>query len=149
MKMMQVFKDGQDYMRAWPMRPELALLMPENRIIQLTRKAQLFVPLFAVLAVSMPIGLNLTDAIPPAVASALLMLSLPLQGLYWLGKRSESPLSGGLRSWYGELHQSMVEQGCKQIPSRCATPKFRDLALVLKRAFESLEQFAKVDRPSH
>lgn len=146
MTMMQVFKHGQDYMRTWPMRNELAVLMPENRVIQLTQKAQLWVPLFAVLTVSMPIGLGLPSAIPPAVATALLMLSLPLQGLYWLGKRSQSPLPPGLRSWYGELHQSMVEQGCQQVPKRSSRPKFEDLAVVLKRAFETLERFVQIDK---
>ncbi|MBD1389224.1 DUF412 domain-containing protein [Neiella sp. HB171785] len=146
MKITQVFVDGQDYMRAWPMRAELAVLMPENRIIDLTRKAQLWIPLFAVLTVSMPIAMGLTDMVPSAIASALLMLSLPLQGLYWLGKRSQSPLPPGLRSWYRDLHQSMAEQGCQQVPKVASAPKFYDLAVTLKHAFEKLEQFIKSDR---
>ncbi len=39
----------------------------------------------------------------PAVATALFALSLPMQGLWWLGKRSVTPLPPSILNWFYEV----------------------------------------------
>ncbi|MCS5808954.1 DUF412 family protein [Klebsiella pneumoniae subsp. pneumoniae] len=39
----------------------------------------------------------------PAVATALFALSLPMRGLWWLGKRSVTPLPPSILNWFYEV----------------------------------------------
>jgi uncharacterized membrane protein YfbV (UPF0208 family) len=43
----------------------------------------------------------------PAVATALFALSLPMQGLWWLGKRSVTPLPPSILNWFYEVRVYM------------------------------------------
>lgn len=141
MQLTECIKDGQKYMDSWPMRKELAVLLPENQMIRMTRLGQKLMPLLAIISVSLPIALHANALVPSAIASALLMLSLPLQGLYWLGKRSTESLSPELKKWYQSIHQTLLESGQETVAKK-AVPTFSDLAAVLKQAYSSLDQFA-------
>lgn len=128
-------------MKSWPMRRELAAIFPENRVIKATRFATLTMPALAVVTLFLPLSLAEPELLPSAIASALFMLSLPLQGYLWLGQRAESVLPPGLRGWYAELHQKMRVQGLSIAPAT-SRPRFKDLAQVLSNAFKHLEEFA-------
>lgn len=128
-------------MKIWPMRRELAAVFPENRVIKATRFASQSMPALAVLTLLLPFSLSEQQLLPSAVAMALFMVSLPLQGYLWLGQRAESTLPPGLKGWYAELHQKMRMQGLSIAPAR-SRPKFKDLAQVLSNAFKHLEGFA-------
>lgn len=141
MQLTKCIRDGQNYMESWPMRQELAVLLPENQMIKMTRLGQQLMPLLAIVAVSLPIATELHVLVPSAIATALLMLSLPIQGLYWLGKRSKSSLPLELKNWYLSVHQSLVEQKIETLP-RKANPTFSDLAQILKQAYSCLDRFA-------
>ena len=47
----------------------------------------------------------------PAVATALFALSLPMQGLWWLGKRSVTPLPPSILHWFYEVRGKLEEAG--------------------------------------
>ena len=87
-------KQGQIYLQLWPLEAKLGIIFPENRIIKATKFAQKFMPFMAVFAVvwqQLYAKMDLT-ALAIAILTALCALVMPLQGLYWLGKRAKSPL---------------------------------------------------------
>ena len=55
----------------------------------------------------------LGGALGPAVATALFACSLPLQGLWWLGRRAATPLPAGLLSWFYEIRAKFAEAGLR------------------------------------
>ena len=88
-ELFSLFRRGQHYAKTWPMEKRLAPMFIENRTIRATRYAIRFMP-------RLPFYPVLADSVRwtawPAVATALFALSLPMQGLWWLGKRSVTPL---------------------------------------------------------
>ena len=85
-----LFRRGQHYAKTWPMEKRLAPVFVENRVIRMTRYAIRFMPPIAVFTLCWQIALG--GQLGPAVATALFALSLPMQGMWWLGKRSVTPL---------------------------------------------------------
>ncbi|VDZ72424.1 inner membrane protein [Atlantibacter hermannii] len=81
-----LFRRGQHYAKTWPMEKRLAPMFVENRSIRATRFAIRFMPPVAVFTLTWQIALG--GQLGPAVATALFAISLPMQGLWWLGKRS-------------------------------------------------------------
>ncbi|MCM2680862.1 terminus macrodomain insulation protein YfbV [Echinimonas agarilytica] len=145
MQFSETLRHGQHYMEAWPMRSELAVVLPENQIMRATRFGQKIVPLLAIISVALPVGMNSPDMLPSGIATALFMFSLPVQSLYWLGKRSQSPLPSSLRGWYQEIHQTLSEKNKATQPCK-STPKFVDLAEILKQSFSTLDKSTQRNR---
>ena len=87
---LRLFQRGQRYAKTWPLEKRLAPVFIENLIIRATRFAIRFMPPVAMFTLCWQISLG--GQLGPAVATALFALSLPLQGLWWLGKRSVTPL---------------------------------------------------------
>ncbi|MFB1034091.1 MAG: terminus macrodomain insulation protein YfbV, partial [Sinobacterium sp.] len=78
-----------------------------------------------------------------ALATGAFFLSLPIQGLMWLGYRSNQNLPPALKSWYLDIHHKMQIQGCA-LRSPKAKPEYKELARLLKTAFDELDKaFAK------
>ncbi len=86
----RMFQRGQHYMKTWPNDKRLAPVFPENRVSTATRFAIRFMPPLAVFTLTWQIAMG--GQLGPAVATALFACSLPMQGLWWLGKRSVTPL---------------------------------------------------------
>lgn len=84
-----LFRRGQHYSKTWPLEKRLAPVFVENRVIKMTCYAIRFMPPIAVFTLCWQIALG--GQLGPAVATALFALSLPMQGLWWLGKRSVTP----------------------------------------------------------
>ena len=82
----QVFQRGQHYMKTWPSDKRLAPMFPENRISTATRFAVRIMPPVAVFTLTWQIALG--GQLGLAVATAIFACSLPMQGLWWLGRRS-------------------------------------------------------------
>ena len=110
-----LFRRGQHYSKTWPLEKRLAPVFVENRVIKMTRYAIRFMPPIAVFTLCWQIALG--GQLGPAVATALFALSLPMQGLWWLGKRSGQVLAP-------------VE----------GKPDYQALADTLKRAFKQLDK---------
>ncbi|WP_087021612.1 terminus macrodomain insulation protein YfbV [Thaumasiovibrio subtropicus] len=133
-----LFRKGQEYMSVWPLRKELAPLFPENRYIKATQFAIRVMPAVAVIAVLTQMAFDNYQALPQSMVIAFFALSMPLQGLFWLGKRSETRLPPSLAGWYRELHEKIISEGHALQPLK-AQPRYRELAMVLNRAFKQLD----------
>jgi uncharacterized membrane protein YfbV (UPF0208 family) len=135
------FKAGQKYMDTWPLRKELSPIFPENRIIKATRFGIKVMPAVAAISVLMQMSFNNYQAMPQAIVVALFAISLPLQGMWWLGNRSNTQLPPALAGWYRELHQKILETGFALEPIK-AKPRYKELAQILNRAFRQLDKSA-------
>ncbi len=133
--------DGQKYMDTWPMRKELNLLFPEARIIKATRFGIKVMPAIAAISVLTQMSFHNLQAMPQTIVVALFAISLPLQGIWWLGSRANTQLPPSLAGWYRELHQKIIETGFALEPLK-AKPRYKELALVLNRAFRQLDKGA-------
>ncbi|EKO3557885.1 DUF412 domain-containing protein [Vibrio metschnikovii] len=134
-------RDGQKYMDTWPMRKELNLLFPEARIIKATRFGIKVMPAIAAISVLTQMSFHNLQAMPQTIVVALFAISLPLQGIWWLGSRANTQLPPSLAGWYRELHQKIIETGFALEPLK-AKPRYKELALVLNRAFRQLDKGA-------
>ena len=132
-----VFSRGQHYMKSWPTDKRLAPVFPENRIARATQFAIRFMPPLAIFTLSWQIALG--GQLGPAVATALFACSLPMHGLWWLGKRSMTPLPPGLLTWFHDVREKLQEAGQAIAPVK-GTPTYQSLADVLKRAFKQLDK---------
>ena len=104
---MSQVQTGRQYAKKWPMRQELAPMFAEFRVIKATDLAITVMPILAMLTVFMQVNYLGSDYFPQAITIALFFLSLPFQGLLWLGRRAETRLEPAILSWYTELHSKM------------------------------------------
>ncbi len=134
-----IVRDGQDYMKVWPLQKQLFSLFPDGQVILATQLGLKIMPAFAVISAAVLINANGGQYLPQALAVAAFFLSLPLQGLLWLGFRSNKQLPPAIRTWYREIHNKMAEQGCN-LQAAKSKPRYRELAQLLKTAFEELDR---------
>ncbi len=137
----QSLKNGQRYMETWPMRKELNPLFPEQRIIKATRFGIKVMPAVAAISILTQMTFSNAQAMPQTIVVALFAISLPLQGMWWLGNRANTLLPPSLAAWYRELHQKILETGFALEPVN-ANPRYRELAVILNRAFRQLDKNA-------
>jgi uncharacterized membrane protein YfbV (UPF0208 family) len=134
-----IFKDGQQYMQTWPVRKELFQLFPESKIVAVTKFSVKVMPPLAVLTVVLLTSRFGYEYLPQAIAMAGFFLSLPMQGLLWLGHRSNQLLPIDTKSWYHDIHRKMSIQGCA-LQAAPANPRYKELARLLKTAFDDLDR---------
>ena len=113
-----LFRRGQHYAKTWPMEKRLAPVFVENRVCW---------------------QIALGGQLGPAVATALFALSLPMQGMWWLGKRSVTPLPPSILNWFYEVRGKLQEAGQALTPVE-GKPDYQALADTLKRAFKQLDK---------
>ncbi|WED22636.1 DUF412 domain-containing protein [Vibrio sp. JC009] len=135
------FRDGQKYMDVWPLRKELSPIFPENRIIKATKFGIKVMPAVAAISILIQMSFQNYQAMPQAIVVALFAISLPLQGMWWLGSRSNTKLPPALAGWYRELHQKITESGYALEPVK-SNPRYKELANILNRAFRQLDRSA-------
>ncbi|POD91579.1 terminus macrodomain insulation protein YfbV [Pectobacterium odoriferum] len=134
---LQLLQRGQHYMKTWPAEKRLAPVFPENRVARATRFGIRIMPPLAVFTLTWQIALG--GQLGPAIATALFACSLPLQGLWWLGRRSVTPLPPTLAQWFHEIRHKLLESGQALAPLEEA-PTYQALADVLKRAFNQFDK---------
>ncbi|MGU0043779.1 terminus macrodomain insulation protein YfbV [Escherichia coli] len=132
-----LFRRGQHYSKTWPLEKRLAPVFVENRVIKMTRYAIRFY------AADRRIYSLLADC-PGRSAWAgschcAVRLSLPMQGLWWLGKRSVTPLPPAILNWFYEVRGKLQESGQVLAPVE-GKPDYQALAETLKRAFKQLDK---------
>jgi uncharacterized membrane protein YfbV (UPF0208 family) len=134
-----MLKDGQQYMQTWPMQRSLYGMFPECRVISATKFSIKVMPAMAVLTVATLVNVQGSQVLPQALALGAFYLSLPMQGLMWLGHRSNQSLPPYLNTWYLDIHHKMQMQGCALAKPQ-AKPKFKELASLLKTAFDTMDK---------
>ena len=135
----QMFRDGQNYMNTWPSEKVLNPIFPEGKVIAATKLAMVSMPPIAIVSCFALLDAFGSSYLPQAFAIFAFFLSLPLQGLLWLGHRANQVLPPQLRNWYAEVHQKMREQGC-HIASPQGRPRYMELATLLNKAFRELDR---------
>lgn len=134
-----MLKDGQHYMKTWPVKKELYAYFPECRIVAATRFGIKTMPPVTIVSCALLLQNMGNDYIPQTITIAAFFLSLPIQGLLWLGHRSNQTLPPQLKQWYQEIHSKMRSQGCA-VANVTAKPKYKELASLLKTAFNDLDR---------
>ena len=137
--MMSQLQTGRLYGKKWPMRKELAPLFLEFRVIRATELAITVMPILAMLTLFFQLNYLGSDFLPQAIASVLFFISLPLQGLFWLGKRAQTPLDPAMQKWYNELYTKMAANGYQTQLSE-NKPRYMELANLLKDMFEKMDR---------
>ncbi|WP_363322319.1 terminus macrodomain insulation protein YfbV [uncultured Ferrimonas sp.] len=137
MSLYRRIRAGYDYMQKWPLNKMLASRFPEYRVIKSTRFAIMWMPVVAMVcaAVQIMFGGELT---PLFWAQCLFILSIPFQGLYWLGWRAVQPLPLPVLHWCKEVRQRLVEAGCDEAPM-ASVSQYQHMACLLERAFKRLD----------
>ncbi|MEH6555991.1 terminus macrodomain insulation protein YfbV, partial [Pseudoalteromonas tetraodonis] len=77
--------------------------------------------------------------LPQAIASSLFFISLPLQGLLWLGKRAQTELEPAMLQWYNELFAKMIANGYDAQMGK-NKPRYLELAELLKDMFDKMDK---------
>lgn len=126
----QVFKDGQHYAKVWP-RHAVVAAFTESTVIPAVHLATRWMPALAVINFMVQWQLQGDELLPQAIVTSLFLLSLPLQGWYWLGWRARSALTPQLRAWYADLSRKLQLQPKSE-------PCYLDLAKMVKRALDEL-----------
>ena len=137
--MMSQVQTGRLYAKKWPMRKELAPLFAEFKVIKATELAITVMPILAMFTLFFQLNYLGSDFLPQAIASALFFISLPLQGLLWLGKRAQTPLEPAMHKWYNELHTKMVANGY-QTQLNENKPRYLELANLLNDMFDKMDK---------
>jgi len=119
------------------MEKKLSPVFPELRMIKATRFGIRFMPPIAIFTLTWQIALG--GELGPAVATALFACSLPMQGLWWLGKRASTPLPASLLNWFHEIREKFTQAGIAIAPIE-QQPDYLALAQLLKRAFKQLDK---------
>ena len=73
------------------------------------------------------------------ILTALCALVMPLQGLYWLGKRAKSPLEPQSSQWFYEISERLRKQH-ESLPTVQDKPTYQHLAEVLQKAQQKLDK---------
>ncbi|EXI61480.1 membrane protein [Mannheimia granulomatis] len=136
--MLNLFEAGQRYLNTLPNQKKLANFIPDYHIIRLVKFSSKAMPAFACFAIVWQYLFSdpTQSILANAVITAIFAISIPFQGLYWLGKRAKSPLSLSLLAWYESLRQKLITAHVK-LEEEQALPSFQDFANLLKLAEET------------
>ncbi|MCL1107440.1 DUF412 domain-containing protein [Shewanella algicola] len=139
MNLLTLFADGRRYMKTWPMVRQLGLYFPEYRVVKATQLAIIVMPILGLVAGASQLYVLGLDFLPQAITVLLFFISLPIQGLLWLGWRARHPLPLSLFDWGNQLSSTLTEMGiaCQPLGARAC---YLDMAAILKLAFERLDQ---------
>lgn len=135
-------QDGHKYSRIWPLEPKLGVIFPEFRIIKAVKLGLNVVPFIAVLSVFVQVHFLSLDYLAPALTFALFVLSMPVQGLFWLGKRANTLLPPQEAFWYREVYDKMADQGVEPRVT-LSKPRYSDLAYLLKEIYDKMDNAFK------
>jgi len=135
----QQIAHGQRYLDLWPRQRELNAIFPESRIIALCMLLQKVAPMIACLSFVVQFLYFGNEVIPRALAMSLLVISMPYQGLMWLGHRARKPLSPNLINWCSEVRTQMVNAGMTVKPIR-SKACYMDMAQLLNDAYAKLNK---------
>lgn len=133
-------RQGIAYSKVWPLQPELAGVLPENRVIRLSVLLQQLMPPAAVLCFCVQLQYGGLAQFGVAFSWSVFLLSLPVQAWFWLGYRARTPLPPALQGWYQHIRQQMQEAGVSAPALKAQKPVFFDLAQLLNSAYRQLDK---------
>ena len=135
----KTLQQGFAYSKDWPAVAEFNAIFPENKVIKMTLLGQKFLPAFSVATIMLQLQIYGQSQLFPALAVALFIFALPLQGFYWLGIRAQSHVPPQLQRWYQDISTKMQQSGVAHVMP-AAKPRYADLAVLLKTALKQLDR---------
>lgn len=130
-----VIRAGDSYLKAWPKTSALNCLFIDSKIALYTRLAIKVTPAFIILSIGLSVTFPLLfDPVMSATFSAFL-LCLPIQGLYWLGKRSQQSLPHKLLPWFMAIKAKLSTKNSAE-GQWIHHPSYLELAILLQKAFK-------------
>ena len=130
-----VIRQGDKYLQDWPKKKVLNCLFVDSKIAFYTRLSIKVIPAFIFLIIALNIVLPTFFSWSVTLTFILFLLGLPVQGLYWLGKRSQELLPSQLLPWYIAIQEKLYGNRSEQKIMQYR-PSYRDLALLLKNVFK-------------
>lgn len=130
MSFIATLKRGHHYANLWP-RHAVVAAMTESRVVPAVVMAAHWMPAAAALNLVVQWQFQSQHLMPLAWMTSVFLLSLPVQGWYWLGRRAETKLTPRLQHWYTELAQKLELKPRSQ-------GTYLDLVKMLRRALEQL-----------
>lgn len=130
-----IIRQGDRYLQNWPKQKVLNCLFIDSKVVFYTRFALKTAPAFVVLMISLSIFFPALFNGPTTATFILFLLGMPLHGLYWLGKRSNTLLPNQLLPWYAAIEKKLNQHQVKDA-IMAQRPRYLDLALLLKNAFK-------------
>ncbi|WP_392565421.1 terminus macrodomain insulation protein YfbV [Utexia brackfieldae] len=143
MNLAQLFKNGQKYRQIFPQDRRLKPLFPETKIIDLIKLGNRFMPPAVVLIFVWQYYLNSNLIL--SLITAFFALSLPIQGIFWLGKRAQTPLPLNLLGWFNELTSRLVAHQVIGKKALITMPTFMDLVIIMNLAKLHLGDYFDLD----
>lgn len=139
--MINLLSAGQHYLETFPNQKKLNLFMPDYRLIRLVKFSAKVMPAFACFAICWQYFFPDPEhsTLASSLLTALFALSIPFQGLFWLGRRAKSPLPLHLISWYEELRQKLNNTSKVTISDQMM-PNYQDFAHLLQLAEQTFGQ---------
>ncbi len=149
LSVVQIIKLGQQYLKFWPEKPELARYFADYQSIQIARFVCRYFPAIALFTFVMqlyfgsgyPLGQGSIDGVINILGQALMyslfILSIPVQALVVLGVKADKFLPPSLASWYRSGLEKAKEQGQQTNLSKLTIykPRYIDLAQLLQLTF--------------
>ncbi|AWB67747.1 DUF412 domain-containing protein [Saccharobesus litoralis] len=136
--LIDTIQNGREYINEWPVKRELYSLFPECRVIKATQFALLVLPVVALLSFVLQYSYLGSEYIPQALATSLLIISMPIQGYIWLGNRANQTLPLNLLNWFKELETKLAIEGV-EVRYNQAKPRYFELARLLNQAYKKLD----------
>lgn len=130
-----IIRQGDFYLKNWPTQKTLNCLFIDSKVSFYTRLSIKVIPAFIMLILSLNILAPDILHWPATMTLVLFLMGLPVQGLYWLGKRANSFLPNKLLPWYAAIEKTLNNQQVKG-GVMAKRPRYLDLALLLKSAFK-------------
>ncbi|MFT6348294.1 MAG: uncharacterized membrane protein YfbV (UPF0208 family) [Psychromonas sp.] len=130
-----VIREGNRYLKAWPKQSALNGLFIDSKVAFYTRLSIKITPAF--IALSLGLTLTFPTLFDPivSVTFALFLLGLPIQGFYWLGKRSRQLLPQQLLPWFMTIKNKVSVKNTVEKES-IHHPSYLELAALLQQAFK-------------
>lgn len=130
-----MLRQGDRYLQLWPKQRTLNCLFIDSKIVLYTQLLIKLCPAFIILLIGLQIALPMLFSWPTTATIVLFLLGLPIQGLYWLGKRSQTLLPHKLLPWYIAIQQKLSGSNKPQA-QLISRPCYLDLAKLLGNAFK-------------
>ena len=130
-----IVRQGDFYLKNWPRQKTLNSLFIDSKVAFYTRLSIKVSPAFVILIMMLNVAFPSFLDWPATATLVVFLMGLPIQGLYWLGKRSSSFLPNKLLPWYMAIEKTLNKSVTKN-GVMAKRPRYLDLALLLKNAFK-------------
>ncbi|MEI6896159.1 MAG: terminus macrodomain insulation protein YfbV [Psychromonas sp.] len=131
----EIVRQGDFYLKAWPKQKTLNCLFVDSKVAFYTRLSIKCTPVFVILIMALNVMFPHLLNWPATATLVVFLMGLPIQGLYWLGKRSTAFLPNKLLPWYIAIEKTLNTSAEKE-SIMTKRPCYLDLALLLKNAFK-------------